>query len=71
MTKRDTNPDRQEQEKPPKRFTSYEDFLKEFYPKSKEAESQQTPGEDGDFGVELAIRSLNQHANVLRFGRHS
>jgi hypothetical protein len=58
----------QVEQKPVKRFTSYEEFLKEFYPKSTEHESKEKAEDDGDFGVELAFDSLNRHANVLRFG---
>jgi hypothetical protein len=50
-----------------KRFTSYEEFLKEFYPKSTEREAQEKTEENGDFGMELALDSLNKHANALRF----
>jgi hypothetical protein len=56
------------EQKPVKRFTSYEEFQKEFYPKSTEHESKGESGDDEDFGVELAFDSLNRHANVLRFG---
>jgi hypothetical protein len=56
------------EQKPVKRFTSYEEFQKEFYPKSMEHESREESEDDGDFGVELAFDSLNRHANVLRFG---
>jgi hypothetical protein len=55
-------------QKPVKRFTSYEEFQKEFYPKSAGPESKGESEDDGDFGVELAFDSLNRHANVLRFG---
>ncbi|HVO79677.1 MAG TPA: hypothetical protein VMT28_03040 [Terriglobales bacterium] len=56
-------------QKPTRRFTSYEDFLKEFYPKSTEQqEAQRKTESDGDFGIELAVESLNRHAGVLRFG---
>jgi hypothetical protein len=51
-----------------KRFTTYEEFLKEFYPKSSERQAQQRTEDDGDFGSELAFDSLNRHAGDLRFG---
>jgi hypothetical protein len=55
-------------ERPVKRFTSYEDFQKEFYPKSSERKkSPERPDDDGEFGVDLAIDSLSRHADVLRF----
>lgn len=50
-----------------KRFTSYQEFLKEFYPNSTERETQEKSEENRDFGMELALDSLNKHANTLRF----
>jgi len=68
MNMADQATDQQVEQKPVKRFTSYEEFLKEFYPKSAEHESSKEKSkDDGDFGVELAFDSLNRHANVLRF----
>lgn len=58
----------QEEEKPVKRFTTYEEFLKEFYPKASEQEFQERTEGNEEFGVELAFDSLNRHAGVLRFG---
>ena len=59
----------QTEQKPVKRFTTYEDFLREFYPKSTEQqEARRKTEDDGDFGVGLALDSLNRHANILRFG---
>lgn len=64
-----TQPTDQLESKPLKRFTSYEEFQKEFYPKSTEHPPKDESEDDGDFGVELAFESLNRHANVLRFGQ--
>ncbi len=61
-------PERPDQ-KPVKRFTSLEEFQKEFYPKSAEHDPKDESEDNGDFGVELAFDSLNRHANVLRFGQ--
>jgi len=59
----------QTEQKPVRRFCSYQEFLKEFYPRSTEQEEAQRKTEgDGDFGVELALESLSRHASVLRFG---
>jgi hypothetical protein len=58
----------QTEQKPVKRFTSYEDFLKEFYPRSAEDKAREAREENGDFGGELALESLNRHASSLRFG---
>jgi hypothetical protein len=55
------------EQKPVRRFTSYEEFLKEFYPKSTESKAQEKSEENGDFGTELALDSLNKHAKALRF----
>jgi hypothetical protein len=55
------------EQKTVKRFTSYEDFLKEFYPRSTERETQEKTEENRDFGMELALDSLNKHANALKF----
>jgi len=55
-------------EKTVKRFTSYEEFVKEFYPKEDEQEAQQGTDGDGDFGADLAFESMNRHAGLLRFG---
>lgn len=57
-----------EKEKTVKRFTSYKEFVKEFYPKQERQEAQQAAETNGDFGAELAIDSLNKHAGLLRFG---
>lgn len=51
-----------------KRFITYEEFLKEFYPKSTESEVQEKSEGNRDFGTELALDSLNKYANALRFG---
>lgn len=58
----------QQEQKQVKRFTTYEEFLKEFYPKSSEQQAQRQTENNGDFGVELAFDSLNRHAGDLRFG---
>ena len=55
------------EQKPVRRFTSYEEFLKEFYPTSTESKVQEKSEENRDFGTELALDSLNKHANALRF----
>jgi len=57
------------EEKPVRRFTSYEEFQREFYPKSTAHESKDEREGDGGFGVELAFDSLNRLANELKFGR--
>jgi hypothetical protein len=53
----------------PKRFTSYEEFLKECYPKSAERTTNHNLGEreNEDFGGDLAIDSLTRHSSILRF----
>jgi hypothetical protein len=56
------------EEKPARRFTSYDEFLKEFYPKSTEHKAHENAQDEEDFGVELALDSLSRHANLLRFG---
>jgi hypothetical protein len=62
------NHDLEEQEqKSVKRFTTPEEFRREYYPKSTEQEAQQKTQEEGDFGEELALDSLNRHASVLQF----
>ena len=58
----------QQEQKSVKRFTTYEEFVKEFYPKSSEQQAQQQTENNGEFGVELAFDSLNRHAGALRFG---
>ena len=58
----------QQEQKQVKRFTTYEEFLREFYPKSSEQQAQQQTENNGEFGVELAFDSLNRHAGTLRFG---
>ena len=51
-----------------RRFTSFEEFLQEFYPKSCEEQDARREAEgDGDFGIELALESLGRHAGILRF----
>jgi hypothetical protein len=56
----------QKEQKSVRRFTTPEEFRKEYYPKSIEQEAQRKNQEDGEFGVELALDSLNRHANVLQ-----
>jgi hypothetical protein len=52
-----------------RRFTSYEEFQKAFYPESTKPESpEEDQEEDHDFGTHLAIQSLNRHAEILKFG---
>lgn len=55
-----------EAQKAVRRFTSYSEFVKEFYPKQEEKETQQAET-NGDFGAELAFDSLNRHGGLLRF----
>jgi len=59
------NPEQKEQ-KSVRRFTTPEEFRKEYYPKSIEQEAQQKTQAEGEFGVELALDSLNRHASVLQ-----
>jgi hypothetical protein len=59
------NPEPKEQ-KPVKRFTTPEEFRREYYPKSTEQESRRKTQMEGGFGIELALDSLNRHANVLQ-----
>ncbi|HLM81522.1 MAG TPA: hypothetical protein VK302_12940 [Terriglobales bacterium] len=59
----------QKEQKPVRRFTTPEEFRREYYPKSTEREAQQKTQEEGDFGVELAFGSLNRHASVLQLRR--
>jgi hypothetical protein len=61
--------DKQNEQKLMKRFNSYEEFLKAFYPKSTEEKAKESSENDG-FGVELALNSLNRHASILRFRDH-
>lgn len=56
------------EQKPVRRFITYEEFLKEFYPKSTKTEVQEKSEGNRDFGTELALDSLNKYANALRFG---
>jgi hypothetical protein len=49
-----------------KRFTSPEEFRREYYPKSTEQEARKKTEMEGEFGVELALDSLNRHAGVLQ-----
>jgi len=56
-------------QKPVKRFTNYEEFLKEFYPKSTEHKAQENADDDKGFGVDLALDSLSRHAGILHFGK--
>jgi hypothetical protein len=55
-------------EKPLKRFATYEEFLKAFYPKAEANKPVEKEEESGDFGMSLAIDSLRRHAAVLKFG---
>ena len=54
--------------KPIRRFVSYEEFLKAFYPESTGQEAAEEESGEDDFGTNLAIRSLNRHADILKFG---
>jgi len=57
------------EQKGPRRFESYEDFLRAFYPTSAETEIAKAEEEaTEDFGTNLAIDSLNRHADILKFG---
>jgi len=54
------------EQKPARRFTTPEEFRRAYYPKSTEQEAQLKAQTEGEFGVELALDSLNRHANVLQ-----
>ena len=54
--------------KPIRRFVSYEEFLKAFWPDSAENPSTDEEEENGDFGTNLAIDSLQRHGDILKFG---
>jgi hypothetical protein len=56
----------QKEQKPVRRFTTPEEFRREYYPESTEQEAQHKTEAEGEFGVELALDSLNRHANVLQ-----
>jgi hypothetical protein len=56
----------QKEQKPMKRFTTPEEFRREYYPESTEQEARRKTEAEGDFGVELALDSLNRHAGVLQ-----
>ena len=43
----------QQEQKPVKRFATYEEFLKEFYPKSSEQQALQQTENNEEFGIEL------------------
>ena len=51
-----------------RRFVSYEEFLQTFYPASAGQETPAEEHDDDDFGANLAIESLNRHADTLKFG---
>ena len=53
------------EQKTVKRFTSSEEFLKEYYPQSIEQEAQRKTQSEGEFGTELASESLSRHAIIL------
>lgn len=57
----------QKEHEPLKRFTSTEQFRKEYYPKAEEQEARQKTESEGDFGSELAFESLTRHAGILQF----
>jgi hypothetical protein len=61
-----TNQNLEQKEQPVKRFTSPEEFRREYYPKSTEQEVRRKTEMEGEFGVELALDSLNRHARVLQ-----
>ena len=66
MDTQDTKPIERKQTR---RFTSYEEFERAFYPESAKTESfEGERDENGDFGTNLAIESLNRHAAILKFG---
>jgi hypothetical protein len=56
----------QKEQKSLKRFTTPEEFRRAYYPKSAGQEAQEKAQAEGEFGVELALDSLNRHANVLQ-----
>jgi len=57
----------QKNQKPVKRFTTSEDYRREYYPKSTEEEAQRKAESEGEFGVDLALGSLSRHAGILQF----
>lgn len=56
----------QKEQKPVKRFTTQDEFRREYYPKSTEQEERRKMQTEGEFGVELALDSLNRHATALQ-----
>ena len=56
----------QKEQKPVKRFTTPEEFRREYYPKSTEQEAQRKTQTEGEFGIELALESLGRHAGILQ-----
>ena len=59
---------KQNDQKQIRRFTSYEEFQKVFYPDSAKPDTPvDDDSEDHDFGAHLANESLNRHAAVLKF----
>ena len=59
---------KQDDQTPVRRFTSYEEFQKAFYPDSSKPEIPvDNIKENCDFGALLATESLNRHAAVLKF----
>jgi hypothetical protein len=57
------------QDKPLRKFRTYEEYVKEFFPKGTEGAVKDDRGSGDDFGVALAMDSLTKHAEILRFGR--
>lgn len=55
----------QKDQKPMKRFTTLEEFRREYYPKSTQEETQQKTRAE-EFGTDLAFESLNRHAGILQ-----
>ena len=51
-----------------KRFGSYEEFLKAFYPESAASILVEEEEQENDFGTNLAVDSLERHADILKFG---
>lgn len=56
----------QKEQKSVRRFTTPEEFRRAYYPKSTGQEALEKAETEGEFGVELALDSLNRHASVLQ-----
>ena len=54
--------------KPVRKFTSYAEYVREFFPDAKDNAADEHDSGD-ELGVALAMGSLTKHAEILRFGR--